>query len=182
MRIYTRTGDAGETGLIGGDRVPKQSARIEALGDVDELNACIGVSRLHALDSKLAEPLAKIQNWLFELGAEVATPPASRFINETIGSEHIEFLESSIDAQTGKLPELHNFVLPGGAPLAAHLHLARTVCRRAERSILKLAESSPVRRDVLKFINRLSDWLFVAARTANAASGVEDVCWNQEGT
>ncbi len=181
MRIYTKTGDAGETGLIGGERVPKQSARIDAIGDVDELNATIGLARVHSGGKGLDKPLSKIQNWLFELGAELATPPSTRFINETIAEEHVAYLEESIDAQTANLPELSNFVLPAGSPLAASLHHSRTVCRRAERSILKLANTTSVRRDLLRFVNRLSDWLFVAARTANAASNVEDTKWNSEG-
>lgn len=182
LRIYTRTGDAGETGLVGGSRIAKHHARIEAIGDVDELNAVLGICRTHAKKSALDTPLAAVQNLLFELGAELATPQESRFVNETLENSHISDLEKWIDAQTKELEPLRNFVLPGGSPLGAHLHLARAVCRRAERSVSRLAEAAGgVRPIVLSFLNRLSDWLFVSARIANKTSGVEDVKWTSGG-
>jgi cob(I)alamin adenosyltransferase len=178
LRIYTKTGDKGDTGLIGGRRVPKQSHRMEAIGGLDELNAALGLCRLYSAETVLEPHLERLQSWLFELGAEIATPQDTRFLNETISTEQVEYLERSIDEQTESLPELRNFVLPGGSPLAAHLHLSRAVCRRAERAVLRLSEESPVRDIVKMFLNRLSDWLFVCARTANALSGVKDVNWS----
>jgi cob(I)alamin adenosyltransferase len=177
VRVYTRTGDRGETGLIGGDRVPKCTARMDAIGDVDELNAAIGVCRLHSGKSSLDAELASLQSLLFELGAELATPASSRFVNETLEDRHVKALEQSMDAQSTRLAPLKNFVLPGGSPLGAGLHFARAVCRRAERSVLSLSAEADVRPIVLQYMNRLSDWLFVAARTANREAGVEDVKW-----
>ncbi len=178
MKIYTRTGDAGTTGLLGGDRIRKDSPRIAAIGDVDELNAALGVARQHS-GSEFEGDLARIQHWLFDLGSELACPEGGKFNLETIQPGHVAYLERSIDAQTEALPPLKAFILPGGSPLAAHLHLARCVCRRAERSLLELAEIEPVREPTRQFLNRLSDWLFVAARTANASSGVSDIEWQK---
>jgi len=174
LKIYTKTGDKGQTGLVGGSRVNKDTLRIQAIGDVDELNATIGLARCHG-SGGLA--LAKIQNWLFDLGAELATPEKSRFINSSLKEEHIQWLETSIDKQTADLPPLKNFILPGGTELASALHFARCVCRRAERSALALSREEPLREVVLVFLNRLSDWLFVSARTANRLAGVQDIEW-----
>lgn len=173
MKIYTKTGDKGTTGLVGGSRVSKTDDRIIAIGDVDELNALIGVARTFA-GSDHDSNLSLIQNWLFDLGAELATPPDSKFDNSSISDNHIEFLEQSIDAMTSQVEPLRNFILPGGSPLAAALHHARTVCRRAERSVivLDLERAEPV-----TFLNRLSDWLFTAARFANREAG--DVIWSK---
>jgi len=173
VRIYTKTGDDGTTGLVGGSRVSKDSLQIEAIGDVDELNSVIGLARTHGA-GELDEALGRIQNWLFDLGAELATPEASRFNNDTLDSRQITFLESGIDGMTEKLEPLRNFVLPGGTPLAAGLHHARTVCRRAERSVIRL---NLKRSEPLTFLNRLSDWLFTAARYANRERG--DVLWSK---
>lgn len=177
MKIYTRTGDDGGTGLYGGDRIAKTSARIQAIGDVDELNALIGVCRA-AGPTTLDERLVEIQCRLFDLGAELACPPGGKFDVQSISERHIGALERSIDEQTEKLPPLKAFILPGGSPGAASLHHARAVCRRAERSVLLLAEDAPVREEIRRFLNRLSDWLFTAARTVNAECHVMDVTWH----
>jgi len=180
MKIYTRTGDDGTTGLLGGDRTAKTSERIEAIGDVDELNALLGVAAATGQDS-LMEGLERIQNWLFDLGAELACPPGGKFDVARVGQMQIDTLERSMDEMTSALPELKVFILPGGSARAASLHHARTVCRRAERSLLRLAESDPVREESRVFLNRLSDWLFVAARTANAECHVMDITWRPKG-
>lgn len=179
MKIYTRTGDDGTTGLLGGDRIAKDSLRISAIGDVDELNAAIGIARLHSTGSDLDSELFRIQNWLFDLGSEFACPPEGKFDICAIQDKHLEALETSIDRMTDRLPPLKAFILPGGTPLAAHLHAARCVCRRAERSVLSLSATEPVRTPSLRFLNRLSDWLFVAARTANADGRVVDIEWQK---
>lgn len=168
MRIYTKTGDDGTTGLIGGSRTEKTSLRIRAIGDVDELNAALGL--VTATDE-----LREIQSRLFDLGATLATPTGARFN----GNAALE-LEASIDRQTADLPALRNFILPGGSSAAAYLHLARTICRRAERSVLELDQESPVPSEAKVFLNRLSDWLFTAARTANATRHVSDVEWRPQ--
>lgn len=178
MKIYTKTGDKGQTGLVGGSRVSKDSARIHAIGDVDELNACIGLARLVPAEENVDDLLRRIQNWLFDLGAELATPPDSKYVNQSIGETQTKMLEESIDAQTEQLPPLRAFILPGGTEAAARLHHCRSVCRRAERSMLALHARDPLRPETLVFVNRLSDWLFLAARTANRAACVEDVKWN----
>lgn len=180
MKIYTRTGDTGTTGLIGGDRIAKNSLRINAIGDVDELNACIGVART-GHPSQLDAELEAIQNWLFDLGAELASPTEHARKYRAISATQIARLEESIDRQTDALEPLTAFILPGGSPLGAALHLARCVCRRAERSILELHAQDSVDQEALAFINRLSDWLFVAARTANRLDGVMDVKWQRIG-
>lgn len=172
MRIYSKTGDAGSTGLIGGARVPKNSARIAAIGDVDELNAALGWAATVA--EALLEEIQMIQRRLFELGACLAKEDAA-FPSEPAG-----VLERSIDRQTLALPELRSFILPGGTELSARLHLARTICRRAERSLWQLNAESPISGDAMVFLNRLSDWLFVAARTANATQHVPDIEWHSE--
>lgn len=177
MKIYTKTGDAGQTGLIGGRRVPKNSPRIAAIGDIDELNATVGFARSAGAQPAFDETLANIQNWLFEAGAEIASPGEERF--ETIESGAIHHLEASIDEMTGQLPELKNFILPGGSELASRLHVARSVCRRAERTLLELSSVEHVREEVRVLFNRLADWLFVAARTANHLSNVQDVNWKR---
>ena len=176
MRIYTKTGDSGATGLLGGSRVPKSGLRIAAIGDVDELNATLGV----AASLGASEELSRLQCWLFDLGAELAAPAGSAFDRETIVVSHVGWLESAIDRHMAALPPLRAFVLPGGSPVAAALHLARTVCRRAERTTLALHEAEPVRENARVFLNRLSDYLFAAARIANAAEGVADVEWHRQ--
>lgn len=148
---------------------------MQAIGDVDELNAAVGLVRSSDADG-LDEGVAQIQSWLFDVGAELAGARSDQ--HRRIGPKQIEELEKSIDEQTGMLEPLRHFILPGGSPLAAHLHLARCICRRAERSVVRLDRSDGVRLEVKIFLNRLSDWLFVAARTANARAGVEDIRWS----
>jgi cob(I)alamin adenosyltransferase len=179
LKIYTKTGDSGETGLYGGSRVGKQSLRIAAIGEVDELNALLGLARIDAADTILDDPIGRVQAWLFDLGGELASPAGGRLEHHGIGDKQIHWLEESIDGMSASLPDLRNFILPGGSTLAAHLHLARAVCRRAERAMLHLDAIEGLRAEIKAFINRLSDWLFIAARTANRLFSVEDVSWSR---
>jgi cob(I)alamin adenosyltransferase len=179
MKIYTKTGDGGTTGLLGPGRVSKDSARIEAYGTVDELNAALGVARAEGLRPEIDTMLSQIQSDLFALGAALADPdPAGSFFS-AITNEHISKLENLIDALQAKLPPLDQFILPGGTRQAAYLHLARTICRRAERRVVSLMgeESQRVATSSLVYLNRLSDLLFVMARAANHDAGVADVVW-----
>lgn len=184
-KIYTRTGDDGTTGLATGRRVPKSDARVEAYGAVDELNAVIGVARLHSgQNDRIDAMLGRIQNELFDLGADLATPlePAPKWEALRIVASQVERLEAEIDWMNESLRPLDSFILPGGAPLAAHLHLARTVARRAERDAIRLVESGEaVTPEAVRYLNRLSDHLFVAARRANA-NGQGDVKWRPGAT
>jgi cob(I)alamin adenosyltransferase len=180
MKIYTKTGDSGTTGLIGGTRINKNSLRIACIGDVDELNAAIGWSRIEAT-ATLDDELEHIQNWLFDLGAELASPIEHARQYRALSESQIGRLEASIDRQSAELEPLMHFILPGGSELAARIHLARSICRRAERSILELNAHEPVSQEALVFMNRLSDWLFVAARTANQLADVQDVKWRRTG-
>lgn len=177
-RIYTRTGDRGETGLVNGTRVPKHHRRVVAYGTVDEVNAVIGLARL-GLDGELDADLNRIQNDLFDLGADLATPddPEPKFEPLRITEGQVEWIEQRIDAMNAELEPLRSFVLPGGTPLAAHLHHARTVARRAERDITALIEVESANPAALGYMNRLSDLLFVAARLANHREGSGDVLW-----
>jgi cob(I)alamin adenosyltransferase len=180
-RIYTRVGDDGRTSLVGGETRPKHDLRIEAYGTVDETNATIGIARLHtAGDPELDAMLARIQNDLFDLGADLATPQVERKGREDlrVADTQVTRLETEIDAMNEELEPLRSFVLPGGTPASAHLHLARTICRRAERLATALAEKPDefVSPATIKYLNRLSDHLFVAARHANAR-GASDVLW-----
>ena len=179
MKVYSKTGDDGTTGLIGGDRTSKSSVRIHAIGEVDELNATIGLVRSYSADDPLDPLLGRIQNWLFDIGAELACPPGGKFQIARITPAHALVLEESIDAQTTELPELKAFILPGGSRLSAELHLARSVCRRAERAVTDLNQLEPVSQATRVFLNRLSDWLFVSARTANREQNVKDIEWTQ---
>jgi len=179
-RIYTRTGDRGETALSNGERVPKHALRVEAYGSVDELNATLGLARLHA-EGHIAQRIAVIQNDLFDLGADLSRPrmeedasapyPVLRIIESQVTR-----LEAEIDGMNADLAPLRSFILPGGSPLAAHLHLCRTVARRAERAAVALAASEDANPEAVKYLNRLSDWLFVAGRVANA-NGTDDILW-----
>jgi len=185
-RIYTRTGDAGRTRLASGAPVLKFDPRVTAYGEVDETNACIGLVRLHtAADAALDPILARIQNDLFDLGADLATPPRDETEGQALRilDVQVERLEREIDRLNGELAPLTSFILPGGSPAAAALHLARTVCRRAERSAVALSqtEGEVVGAPALKYLNRLSDLLFVAARWANA-KGADDVLWTPGAT
>lgn len=182
-RIYTRTGDSGETGLFGGGRVSKHDLRVEAYGTVDELNAVLGVARTACeRDIQLRELdkfVMRVQHQLFNLGAELATPQPVAHGTNLVSDADVAWLEKSIDAWEQSLAPLKTFILPGGSAAAADLHWARTVCRRAERLVVELEEREPIRGEVLRYVNRLSDALFVAARTANHALAVEDVPWQQ---
>jgi cob(I)alamin adenosyltransferase len=179
MKIYTRKGDAGTTSLFGGRRVRKDSLRIEAYGCVDELNSQLGVVRSFYPPEALDSVLQRIQNDLFTLGADLATPVAHRGVKvERIGSKETKFLEETIDGWELSLSPLTSFILPGGSPTGAHLHVARTVCRRAERAVIRLAKKEKVGAEVIVYLNRLSDLLFVAARRANRTAEVPDVEWH----
>jgi cob(I)alamin adenosyltransferase len=183
-RIYTRTGDSGETGLFGGGRVRKDDLRVEAYGTVDELNAVLGVTR-GALSREpqlveIDEFVSRVQHQLFNLGAELATPRPDAHGTNFVADRDVEWLEQAIDGWEKQLEPLRTFILPGGSPAAGHLHWARTVCRRAERLLVALAASESIRGEVLRYVNRLSDALFVAARTANLQVGVADVTWDQQ--
>lgn len=176
-RVYTRTGDDGTTGVTGGKRLAKDSLRIEAYGTVDELNAAIGVVAASGPDERLVEPLSEIHNKLFHLGAQLAVLDEGA-AGPRVGSADTEWLERLMDRLSEDLSPLENFVLPGGTPAAAHLHVARTVCRRAERLVVSLGKLEAISPDVLIYLNRLSDALFVMTRFENAAKGVEDVLWD----
>lgn len=182
-KIYTKTGDEGQTGLIGGERAWKDDARIEAYGTVDELNAVLGVARSTGDAGQLGPLLERVQNELFVIGAQLATPgTASPKQSPCIAAPHIAALEADIDRCDQRLAPLKQFILPAGSPLAANLHLARTVCRRAERRVISLArrESDPSEIGLLVvYLNRLADLLFVLARVANADSGHGDVPWQR---
>ena len=179
-KIYTRTGDGGSTGLVDGSRVPKSSARMAAIGEVDEANAAIGMAIAALRDDSLAEQLRLIQNELFDLGADIATPGevqgALRIVKTQVGR-----LEHEIDAMNDDLEPLTSFILPGGSAEVAALHLARTVVRRAERAAVALAEAKQVNAQALAYLNRLSDLLFVAARFVAAKQG-GDVLWQPGAT
>lgn len=177
-RIYTRTGDAGETALGNGVRVPKDSARVWAYGTVDETNATVGLARLHGAGD-LDARLAAIQNDLFDLGADLCRPEMEKDAEAAypplrVAEGQVSRLEAEIDAMNRGLSPLRSFILPGGTALAAHLHLCRTVCRRAERLAVTLAGAEPVNPAAVRYLNRLSDWFFVAARVANPGG---DVLW-----
>lgn len=178
-RIYTKTGDAGLTGLGGGQRVPKDSQRVETYGTVDELNSQIGVALATGLVQRLATELEQIQNELFDLGSDLATPATSqaRHPVPTVEPRHVEKLEHLIDEFNEVVGPLTNFLLPGGSPGAAQLHVARTVCRRAERAATTLARDEEVGANVLPYLNRLSDALFVMARYENHERGVTEPLW-----
>src|SRR5579863_6611768 len=181
-RIYTRGGDKGQTSLGDGTRVPKQSLRVEAYGTVDEANAAIGVARLHASGATEAM-LARIQNDLFDLGADLCTPEAGRRAAGAlrIVAPQVKRLEAEIDAMNAELAPLTSFILPGGTPAATHLHLARTVTRRAERLVCALAAAEKVNPEAVKYLNRLSDHLFVLGRRLNDNGG-RDVLWQPGAT
>ena len=178
-RIYTKTGDAGTTGLGGGQRVPKDSRRVESYGTVDELNSQIGLALALGLCDRLTTELPRIQNELFDLGSDLATPAASqaRHPVPTVEPRHIERLEALIDELNDIVGPLANFLLPGGSVGAASLHVARTICRRAEREATALARDEPIGPTVLPYLNRLSDALFVMARYENHERGVTEPLW-----
>lgn len=180
MKIYTKTGDRGQTGLIGGARVSKAHIRVTAYGAVDETNAVLGVVRSLHPPRPMDRLLAAIQQDLFRLGADLATPPMARrrgVATAEIGADDVARLERWIDAAQARLMPLRRFILPGGSPLAAHLHQARAVCRRAERAVVALAEREPIGAQVVPYLNRLGDYLFVLARLANRRARVREAEW-----
>jgi cob(I)alamin adenosyltransferase len=192
-RIYTRTGDQGETGLIGGARVPKDDLRVEAYGTLDEASSALGLLAAH-LDAGLADAVREVQRTLFAIGAEMASPEPASTAGEpgraraaaqperapSVGAADVEALERLIDGWEAGLPPLRAFVLPGGSPAAALCHLARSMVRRAERRAVALARSAPVNPEILRYLNRLSDCLFVMARLINHRAGIPDAAWEPE--
>jgi cob(I)alamin adenosyltransferase len=182
-RVYTRTGDAGETGLFGGPRVSKDDPRLEAYGTVDELNSVLGIASATLEHDDLRAWLQVIQSHLFDVGGELATPDIEQRIERgqpvgpRVDDDDVAQLEGWIDALDEELQPLTRFILPGGTVASAHLHLARTVCRRAERRVLTLSREAPVAGSVIRYLNRLSDLLFTMARAANARAGVAEPEW-----
>lgn len=181
MKIYTKTGDTGETGLFGGERVSKASARVEAYGEIDELNSVLGVVRTHTLGKDGPDGfdalLAAIQSRLFDVGAELANAKGKSLGIPLVEDEDVLAMERAIDRAEEEVEPQKTFVLPGGTRLAAELHVARCVCRRAERRLVSLAGETEVRPVLVRYVNRLSDLLFTLARLANARAGVADVPW-----
>ena len=179
MKIYTKTGDAGETSLFDNSRVSKADPRVDAYGEVDEVNASLGAARAAGVDDDIAQVLATVQKDLFAVGARLADPSsriAERVTKATVTAEQIELLETTIDRLEAELPPLRRFILPGGSPAGALLHLARTVCRRAERRVVSLGTDS-VEPGVIIYLNRLSDLLFVMARAVNRRAGIPETEW-----
>lgn len=180
-KLYTKKGDDGKTGLVGGKRVDKDSLRVAAYGEIDELNAAIGMARTCADENshdEISSALAKIQNTLFNLGAELATDPNDEWDGMVkIGETSVHDLEKQIDAHVAQVPELKSFVLPGGTMLNAYLHLARTICRRAERTIVTLSKQEKVRKESIMYVNRLSDYLFALSRYASHLANQKEYLW-----
>ena len=177
FKIYTKTGDAGETGLFGGKRLPKSHLRIESYGTVDELNSHIGLVRDSLTDAHLLQVLKEIQDRLFAVGANLATDPAKNLTPPDIKLSDIQVLENEIDSMEVQLPPLKNFILPGGHPTVSFCHVARCVCRRAERLVVALNQEEKVEPMVLQYLNRLSDYLFVLARKIGQDLGAGEVIW-----
>jgi cob(I)alamin adenosyltransferase len=179
-KIYTRTGDDGTTALGSRRRVSKESTRVTAYGDVDELNSSIGLALAIGLSPSVADALVKVQNELFNLGSDLAFPEEDKqqFKIPQIEARHVKSLEMIIDEITAFIGPLENFILPGGTPGAAQLHMARTTCRRAERAVVTLTREEPVGEHVLSYLNRLSDALFVMARLENRENGIEEALWD----
>ena len=177
-KIYTRGGDAGETSLGDGTRIAKHSLRIAAQGEVDETNAAIGLTRCHTMSADIDPLLSRIQNDLFDLGADLCVPVSEKNNNRLrLSRGQIEILEAEIDEMNNELKPLNSFILPGGCKSATFLHLARTVCRRAERSVVSLRSKEVINDNTLVYLNRLSDWLFVASRVENQENSTE-VLWS----
>jgi len=181
LKIYTKTGDGGETGLFGGGRVPKDDRRVAAYGEVDELNAALGLALALEPRAFARDLLELVQRDLFTIGAELASPDPAKLVKALpgprLGDARVEALEDAIDRAEATLAPLKNFILPGGSSKAAALQLGRAVCRRAERAVVTLSRETAVSPAILKYVNRLSDLLFVLARAANAAAGLSDVPW-----
>lgn len=178
MKIYTKFGDSGETALYGGTRIPKDALQIEALGTVDELNAYIGYAQTLIEDEEMSELLSKIQNHLFSLGADLATPEShSKSAEIRITSHFTTEMELAIDNLTEELPPLTNFILPGGCEAGSIIHVARAVCRRSERCVVRLSKETEVNPEIIRCLNRLSDLLFVMARVVNHRAQTEEPIW-----
>ena len=182
MKIYTRTGDDGTTGLIGGSRVKKYNLRLEAYGTVDELNSFIGVVRSQQTDEHSDKILEKIQNKLFVIGAHLASDDSITLIKKQmpVGETEIRMLEEEMDTMNEQLPELRNFILPGGCQATSFCHVARTVCRRAERLIVELSEKVQIDANLIIYINRLSDYLFVLSRKVSIDQKALEILWSPE--
>lgn len=181
MKIYTKTGDSGETSLFGGGRVPKSNHRIQAYGTVDELNSNIGLIRSTKLESESESVLQELQSHLFVLGADLATPPQSKAKTQRIKEEDVAQLEDWIDQFDEEIPPLKHFILPGGTRGASLLHVSRTVCRRAERCCIEAMQSGEsISDEAIKYLNRLSDLLFVMARYENLRNGIDETAWKPE--
>lgn len=188
MKIYTKTGDAGKTSLFGGTRVPKYNLRIEAYGTIDELNSYIGLVRDQKIDTHTSEILIKIQTELFTLGAMLATPPEKKLLKsgkerlniEKTNDEKIGLLENEIDVMNEALPPMTNFILPGGHTTVSYCHIARCICRRAERITTQLSDESSVNPQILMYLNRLSDYLFVLARKLTVDTEAQEIPWIPE--
>jgi cob(I)alamin adenosyltransferase len=183
MKIYTRTGDAGETGLYGGERVKKFSKRVSSYGTVDEANSAIGLARAHSSDTEIDGVLAQIQNALFDVGADLATPTGSKYEKNLvrIDTADVENLEQLIDRFQEECPPWSNFIHPGGSLAAGALHLARAITRRAERDVLELETLEESNHNVAVYLNRLSDFLFILARVVNARAGISEAGWHVKG-
>ncbi len=182
MKIYTKTGDTGKTSLIGGTRVPKYDLRIESYGTVDELSAWIGLIRDQVINSEVSNSLIELQDRLFTIESMLAcdTTPSELNIPE-ISEKDIEFLENEIDIMTGQLPELKSFLLSGGHTTVSYCHIARTVCRRAERLVIQLSDKYDISSLILRYLNRLSDYLFVLSRKIGKDNGAEETLWKPKG-
>lgn len=182
MKIYTRTGDDGTTGLIGGSRVKKHDIRLESYGTIDELNSYIGLIRSAQNDRHTDQVMEIIQNKLFVIGANLATEESIGLVKKQLPCKKadVEMLEKEMDKMNSELPELRNFILPGGSQAASFCHVARTVCRRAERRIVELAEKAEVDSNLIKFVNRLSDYLFVLSRKLNLDKKTPEILWSPE--
>lgn len=178
MKIYTKFGDAGETALYGGTRLRKDAPQFEAIGTVDELNAYVGYAQTLIDDSDLSELLSRVQNHLFAVGADLATPATHSKASEMrISGDFTTEMEAAIDTLSAELPPLRNFILPGGCPAGAILHITRVVCRRSERCVVRLARETEVNPEILRSLNRLSDLLFVLARTVNFRANTSEPIW-----
>ncbi len=177
MKIYTKKGDSGETSLFGGQRVAKNARRIDAYGTVDELNSVLGVVTSLEVNQKTKTLLVEVQKQLFVLGADLATPPSKKVRIDRIGESQIKFLESSIDELEESLETLKSFILPGGSLPGAQLHVGRTICRRAERITVDCSDKEDISELCIKYLNRLSDFLFILARFENKKSGNEEIKW-----
>lgn len=178
-KIYTKSGDKGETSLFDGKRVRKSDPRVEAYGNIDELNSYIGLLSTFDLPRELQTDLSNINHWLFQIGSDLATPYNTKFEKKIhrLSDKPVQYLEQKIDSMTIKLPELNNFILPGGSTESAHFQIARTICRRAERRCVELSQIEKINQNVIVFLNRLSDYLFVASRFVNFSKGISDVHW-----